>query len=80
MCAMTRVTVLLAVGSASAISFAIFAMVGWVEKTHGEAVVKNATLLDMWIQKFERYVCLLWSISLDWLLGYLGEGGVYGFD
>ena len=36
--------------------------IGWVEKTKGEAVVKNATLLDMWIQKFERYVSLLWAV------------------
>ena len=33
--------------------------INWVEKTQGEAVTRNATLLDMWIQKFQRYVCLL---------------------
>ena len=49
---------------------------GWVGKTHGEVVVKNATLLDLWIQKFRRYVSLLSGYVLVWLGVTLGKGGV----
>ncbi|KAM0798422.1 hypothetical protein BDR22DRAFT_964767 [Usnea florida] len=27
----------------------------WVERTKGESVVKNATMLEMWIEKFESH-------------------------
>ena len=50
--------------------------IGWVERKKGEAVVKNATMLDMWIKKFERYVPLLKPVFLGLAYGLRGQKGV----
>ena len=54
--------------------------IGWVENTKGEAVVKNATLLDVWIQKFQRYVAKLSGYVLVWLGVMLGRRVSDGVD